>query len=527
MHLPKIEFSTALKAGDTIVLGWSQGESVEKSGKDTSKKKEKSGDASPAAPSAPPPQYGGKRSKDTDALAERLKSSEHFRGKKNEVDLLRFVPFGQHPNVLLLGLGSRKKFDGETARQTGASFALVQKREKLKNVVVMADSLFGGASGAKLNDLLQAFCEGYLMAGHEFSELKKKEKAPYQSDGFTFAGLKAAGLEKAVKRAEVIARAVQIARNLGDKPGNFVTPAILATETQAMAKEVNLKCRVMNRAEIEKEKMGLLIGVAKGSHEEPRFIVMEHNGGKKTDRPIALVGKGVTFDSGGISLKPAHQMEDMKYDMMGAAAVIGICYAAAALKLPVNIMGFVAAAENMPGGSAQKPGDVARSISGKTVEITNTDAEGRLILADALEYAQKYEPQAIFDFATLTGAVVVALGTVCTGIMGTSKELIGRIKQASEATAERVWELPLFEEYEEDLKSHYADIKNSGVRDAGSSKGGCFLKFFVESKYPWVHFDIAGAAYHRKDLNYHPSKYASGVMIRLMVNALENWKTLK
>ncbi len=217
----------------------------------------------------------------------------------------------------------------------------------------------------------------------------------------------------------------------------------------------------------------------------------------------------------------------MKYDMMGAAAVVGIFQAVSELNLPVNLQGFIAATENMPGGRAQKPGDVAKSISGKTVEIINTDAEGRLILADALEYAQKNNPQAIFDFATLTGAVVDALGTTACGIMGNHPELISRLKASSLRTAERVWELPLFEEFEDDLKSNVADIKNTGVREAGSSKGGTFLKFFVDKKFPWAHCDMAGAAYHRKDVNYHPSKYGSGVMIRLMVDLLESWKPLK
>jgi leucyl aminopeptidase len=192
----------------------------------------------------------------------------------------------------------------------------------------------------------------------------------------------------------------------------------------------------------------------------------------------------------------------------------------------VNVVGFLALAENMPSGEAQKPGDVARSRSGKTVEITNTDAEGRLVLADALEYAQERHPQAIMDFATLTGAVIVALGTVTTGIMGTSRELIERIKSSAAATGERVWELPLYDEYFEDLKSSVADLRNSGNREAGSSKGGMFLKFFVDDKIPWVHFDIAGSAWHRKDVPYHPAKHASGVMVRLVTHLLSHWRPL-
>ena len=218
-------------------------------------------------------------------------------------------------------------------------------------------------------------------------------------------------------------------------------------------------------------------------------------------------------------------MEEMKYDMMGCAAVAGIMKAAAALKIPRNIVGIIGAAENMPGGAAQKPGDVAYSLSGKSVEIINTDAEGRLVLADCIEYAQKYhKPQAIFDFATLTGAVVIALGSTVSGIMGNSAALVEKMRKSATTTGERVWELPLYEEMEEFMKSSVADIKNSSdVREAGSSKGGTFLKHFVDPNIPWVHSDIAASSWHRKDKNYHPTKYASGVMVRLMVDLLENW----
>jgi leucyl aminopeptidase len=270
--------------------------------------------------------------------------------------------------------------------------------------------------------------------------------------------------------------------------------------------------------------MGLFLTVAQGSVEDPKFIILEHNGGKKSENPICLIGKGVTFDSGGISLKPSSKMEEMKYDMMGSATVAAVCLAAAELNIPKNIYGFIAATENMPSGNAQKPGDVQTSITGKTVEVNNTDAEGRLILADAIEYVQKYyKPECMIDYATLTGAVLYAIGTVATGIMGIDNNLIQRLKKSSEKTGEKVWELPLYEEYEEDLKSHFADIKNSGVSEAGSSKGGTFLKFFVDKKIPWVHCDIAGTAWHRKDVNYYSPKYASGHIIRLTLDMLENW----
>lgn len=506
MALPKIEFiANGSEASDAVLLLWF------------------SDDEGGAGKSGAPVWAGGK-TKDIDALTQLLKSSKHFAGRKGESSVLRFRPTGKFPNTVLLGLGSKKKWCSEYARQAGAAAYQIQKREKFSTVSVAEDALLVDVAADQTDYYLQAFCEGYLLASYDYREFKKEDPNAFAPKKLELIDGKRANHKLSIKRAGILASAVNFARSLGDKPSNHMTPTDMAREAQAMAKGRKLKCTVFTRAQIEKEKMGLLIGVSQGSAEDPRFIILEHKGGKKGDAHVALVGKGVTFDSGGISLKPAHQMEDMKYDMMGAGAVLGVMQAIADLDLPINVTGYVAATENLPGGRAQKPGDVMRSVSGKTVEIINTDAEGRLILADALEYAQKSEPQAIIDMATLTGAVVVALGTVVTGIMGNSPQLISQVKAAAEVTGERVWELPLYEEYEEDLKSTFADIKNSGVRDAGSSKGGTFLKFFVDKKTPWVHCDIAGAAYHRKDVNYHPSKFASGVMVRLVAHLLENWQ---
>lgn len=514
MHLPRIEFSSAAKTKvGAAVLGWFQEEAPTEKAAEKGKPRQ--------------PVFVGKSNKEIESLLGQLRESKHFSGKKGEISVLRFFPFSGFPNLVLLGLGAEKKWTSEMARQAGGALLLAQKRERLPNLIVQADSIFGRVAKGELSYFVQAFCEGYLLAGYEYKDLKKEEKDAFRPEVLELTGPKMESQSEAGERARVLAEAVIFARSLGDRPANVLTPTEMANLAEKMAKEHGLRCTVWGKPQIEKEKMGLLLGVAKGSSEEPKFIILEHRGGKKGDKPVALVGKGITFDSGGISLKPAARMEDMKYDMMGAATVIGTMQAAADLKLPVNIIGLVATTENMPGGRAQKPGDIARSSNGKTVEIINTDAEGRLILADTLEYAQKQEPQAIVDFATLTGAVVDALGTVTTGIMGNHAGLIQRIKQASEVTAERVWELPLYEEYEEDLKSTIADYKNSGIREAGASKGGTFLKFFVDPKFPWVHCDIAGTAYHRKDVNYHPTKYGAGVMVRLLVEMLENWKPLK
>lgn len=512
----KIEFSPEAAPADALALGFFQPESKDKD-KETDKK------------SFEPPFFVGKKSAPLGALLTLLTESKHFRGKKNEVSFLRFFQYDGFRNLFLVGAGPTKKWNDEAARQVGAALFLAQRRERVPGVTLALESLLAKSENQALKDRLQALLEGYLLAGYEFKELKKAESDPFQPSRLHIAGMKPAQGAPIAEKAQILADSVCFARRLGDLPGNFLTPTALAKEAEKMAKEAGLAFRALGPAEIAKEKMGLLLGVGQGSAEEPRFIIVEHKGGKKGDRPVVLVGKGITFDTGGISLKPANQMEDMKYDMMGAATVLGAIRAIAKLELPINVVALVPTTENMPGGRAQKPGDVARSMTGKTVEITNTDAEGRLILGDALEYAQKYfDPQAILDFATLTGAVVVALGTVCSGVMGTSRPLLDRVKAASEATAERVWELPLYDEYEEDLRSHYADMKNSGSRDAGASKGGIFLRQFVDTaKYPWVHCDIAGSSYHRKDLNYLPSKTASGSMVRLVVKMLEDWKPLK
>ena len=272
--------------------------------------------------------------------------------------------------------------------------------------------------------------------------------------------------------------------------------------------------------------MGGLIGVSQGSAEEPRFIIMEYKGASGTKKPVFLVGKGVTFDSGGISLKPGRDMDEMKFDMCGAAAVIGALLAIERLKLKVNVTGLVASTENMPGASALKPGDIITARNGKTMEILNTDAEGRLILADALSYASEKKPQAIFDAATLTGAIVAALGNLFTGFFTKNQELKKKIIKAGEISGERLWPLPLVKEHREDMKSEIADIANiSGGWGAGSSTAAAFLEFFVDKKIPWAHFDIAGTAYNvERRLEYCSRKMASGVMVRTFVELVRSFE---
>jgi len=327
-------------------------------------------------------------------------------------------------------------------------------------------------------------------------------------------------VKEAAVRAQTISRAVYLTRNLVSMPSNELTPARLAGEAKALAKRYRgLSVRILEAREMERLGMNALLGVARGSRESPKLIVMSYRGADRKQRPLALVGKAITFDSGGISLKPAEKMEEMKSDMAGGAAVLGTLQAVAELKMPVNLVGIVPATENLPDGGAYKPGDILRTMSGKTVEVLNTDAEGRLILADALHYAQRYNPEAIIDIATLTGACVVALGNQVTGMMGTDEKLKELIRKAAEETGELVWELPLWENYQEMVKSDVADLKNSAGREGGAISAAAFLSKFADP-VPWVHLDIAGPAWLTKDRPYQP-KGASGIGVRLFVKFLQ------
>jgi leucyl aminopeptidase len=517
--LPKVEIAgTSVQKGDAIVLGFFC--------------QERDAEASSDAKKEFKLEWVASKSKDREfqALLELLETSKHFSAKKAEVSVLRFRSMLQHDSAILFGLGPVRKWSAETARSVGGVLFQVQKREKFARLTLHFESFFGKTKPTELEPFVQAFFEGYYLASYDFVAFKGKGTP--NSQGFVPKGLTVEGgdatlLKRILMQARVLAEAVHFARSLGDAPGNSLTPTEIARRATEMCKGRKLKCTVFGESQLRKFGMGLFLGVSQGSDEEPKMIQVEYRGGRKGDAPVALIGKGVTFDSGGISLKPAAQMEDMKYDMMGAAAVLATIQAAADLSLPVNVVAYVGASENLPGGNAQKPGDIQTSYTGKTVEIVNTDAEGRLILADVIEYCQAHsKPAAMLDVATLTGACVVALGSIAAGVMGTHSALMEAVKHAALETGERVWELPLYEEYEEDLKSAYADIRNSGSRDAGASKGGAFLKFFVEPKMPWVHLDIAGPAYFRKDLSYASARHASGFGVRLLTQLLKDWKGL-
>jgi len=300
--------------------------------------------------------------------------------------------------------------------------------------------------------------------------------------------------EAAAARGLAIAHGMDLARDLGNLPSNICTPAHLAEHAKALAQELGFQCEVLERPQLEELKMGSLLSVTSGSEQPPKFIILEYNGAAKKQKPVVLIGKGITFDSGGISLKPGLDMDHMKFDMCGAASVFGAFKAVAELKAKVNMVGLVPACENMPSGRAVKPGDIIKSMSGQTIEVLNTDAEGRLILCDAMTYAERYEPSAVVDVATLTGAMVVALGHVACGVFSNSDSLARALLNAGEESFDRGWQMPLWDEYHEALDSNFADFANIGTRAGGGISAACFLSKFGK-KYDWAHLDIAGVAW--------------------------------
>jgi leucyl aminopeptidase len=331
-------------------------------------------------------------------------------------------------------------------------------------------------------------------------------------------------IKSVVKDTQIVAKAVSFTRDIVNMSGSDATPTFLANKAKEIAKGTGIKCRILSKPDMLKLGMGGILNVSRGSSQPPKFIILEYNSKKKTNDTLVIIGKGITFDSGGISLKPGKDMYLMKADMAGAAAVLGTFMAVSHLKPSTHLVGLVPCSENMPSGTALKPGDIIKCLSGKTVEILNTDAEGRLILADAISYAKRYKPDVIIDLATLTGSCVVALGTFASGMFGNNDILKDRIKKAGEKCYERVWELPLWDEYYDLIKSSIADIKNIGGRFAGAITAACFLGKFVEG-FPWVHLDIAGTFLVEKDTPYI-RKGATGVGVRLLVQLIHDWKKM-
>jgi leucyl aminopeptidase len=450
-------------------------------------------------------------------LVSTLRARGDFRGKDGETLLLPLADAAAAgaERVLLVGTGKREALTAEKVRRAAAHATRAAARARVATVAfaLPADGAVPPAEAG------QAAAEGLVLAAYTYTETKSRpEDAPPPvelAEAVLLAPGDAAATEQGARVGAVLARAETLARQLGNLPGNLCTPSYLADVARRVADEGGMRCTVLGPAEMAEEGMGALLGVAAGSAEEPRLIVLEHRGGAEGERPLALVGKGLTFDAGGISIKPAGGMEEMKFDMCGGAAVLGAMQAIAELGLPVNVVGVVPSSENLLGDRAMKPGDVLTSHLGKTIEVVNTDAEGRLILADALSYVRRFEPVAIVDAATLTGACVIALGHHASGVMGNDDALVEELRAAGERSGERAWPLPMYEEYREQIKSDYADLKNTGGRPAGTITAAWFLREFV-GDVPWAHLDVAGTAYGDGKLPYQ-QKGATGNPTRLFV----------
>ncbi|SEM91462.1 leucyl aminopeptidase [Nitrosomonas marina] len=417
-------------------------------------------------------------------------------GKANTALLLHKIPNLQCKRVLLVGLGKEDGFNGS------AFIAAVQTTFRtLQNTGTTDCALFLSDLPVQKRDSawkVMQIAKLAVESNYRFDQLKSKPETTKRTlRKITICIGDRADLaagEEALNQGAAIAHGMSLTKDLGNLAPNICTPTYLAEQAKELAKAYKLKVTILDKKDMEKQGMGALLAVARGSHQPAKLIVLEYQGKGKKEKPIVLVGKGVTFDTGGISLKPAPEMDEMKYDMSGAASVLGTLKAVAEINLPVNVVGIIPATENMPGGSATKPGDVVTSMSGQTIEVLNTDAEGRLILCDALTYAERYNPKAVIDIATLTGACVIALGHVATGLLSNNDALAQALTKAGEQAADQVWQLPLWEDYQELLKSNFADMANIGGRAAGTVTAACFLSRFTQ-KYHWAHLDIAGTAW--------------------------------
>lgn len=429
--------------------------------------------------------------------------------------------------VLLVGLGKKEKFDTDGVRCFSGRAATAARD-------LGASSLAFGALPSPVADGVQAMVEGAMLGLYKFAKYKSppehhEKKHEISTLLFACPSEKERGaFEKAVKVGLVVSETENFVRDVVNTPAKDATPTSVAEIAKEEAKKWGFKCKIFKGEELSALGCGALLGVSLGSAQPPRMVVLEYSNGKKGGAPIALVGKGITFDSGGLNIKtPSKYMETMKDDKAGALAVLGTFISAARLKLPVNLVGIMALTENMPGGRATKPGDVLKACNGKTIEVLNTDAEGRLVLADALAYVtKKYKPQVAVDLATLTGACIVALGTSASGLLGNDQELLDKIIAAGVKTHERAWQLPLWEEYGELLKSDIADVKNVVSNDAGIAgtiTGASFIANFVEPGVKWAHLDIAGTAFNDRESGYL-GKGATGVGVRLLVQLLSDWK---
>ncbi len=448
-----------------------------------------------------------------------IKSGE-IKGKSNEIKIV--YTLGNLPSrmVAVVGLGKKAEYDLEKIRSIAGGASRFLGRNNCTSIAISLPPVFSKSNNEAGS--VQAVAEGVVMGLYTFKKhvTRNPENREVTDVQIAVAGKTSLALmQSACRKGEIIGEAVNIARDMSNEPANYMKPSDMAKMAQKIAAECGLVLKIMDKPEMERMGMGGILGVAQGSAQPPKFMVLTYEGDKSSKKSAGFIGKGLTFDSGGISIKPSERMEEMKGDMSGGAAVIAVLGAIARLKLKVNITGIVAATENMPGGRALKPGDIIKTMGGKTVEVVNTDAEGRLTLADALGYAVSKNLNPLVDIATLTGACMVALGDIYSGAFTNNAEFLKKVMNASEKGGDLLWELPMKEDYRELNKSDYADLKNTGGRYGGAITAAMFLSEFVGNT-PWVHIDIAGTMLADKDKGYFV-KGATGVTVRTLIALAE------
>jgi leucyl aminopeptidase len=440
---------------------------------------------------------------------------------------LLVYPRGAIParRALLIGLGKRSSPDLDQVREVAAIAAQRARELKVDRFAFALPVVFDQSP----ETVAAAIAEGGLLGSYRFleykSDLKPEDRREVNELTLLAPGDAAEEVARGVARGGAVGRGVNLARDLANLPPNDLTPARLAERARELAVAFDLPVTVLGPVEMREQGFGGILAVGQGSVNEPRFIVIDYGAQYVNAPTICLVGKGMTFDSGGISIKPAENMDTMKMDMSGAAAVLGALHAIVELQLPLHVVALIGAAENMPGGSAYRPGDILKTLSGKTIEVLNTDAEGRIVLADALTYAQRYHPSAIIDLATLTGAIGVALGPHAIGLFANDDTLAQRLLRAGEAAGERAWQLPLWQAYREMVKSEIADVRNAAGRQGGAITAAAFLNAFV-GDYPWAHLDIASTAWTDSKPKAYQPKGATGVGVRLLLQALRDWSQM-
>ena len=440
-------------------------------------------------------------------------------GKLGKLSIIPFSGKNSVQRILLAGLGKKEDITKDTIRSVSGKISQKARELKLKEFSIISPPSFVADTISSVSQIV----EGSKMGLYKFDSFKSEKSE--DSPDLTIIVSKSNKISKAVKDAEIIANGAIFTKSIANLPPNQCTPTTLANFAKTISKNNKLKCKIISEPELKKRGFGGISAVGQGSKNKPKLIVLEHNNGPSNEKPVVLVGKAVTFDTGGISLKPGDKMDEMKFDKCGGCTVLGIMKAVSELKLPINVVGIIPSVENMPGGESYRPGDIIKLYSGKTAEILNTDAEGRLILADALSYGEKsYLPKAIIDFATLTGACIVALGTNVAGMVSNNEKLAKKIYDASNRTTEEIWELPLNQDYMDMIKSEVADMKNVGIgRSAGTITAAAFLRNAIKET-PWVHLDIAGVAWTQlgtKEKSYNP-KGATGFGVRLILDYLQN-----